>query len=248
MLRLALALALLAACSPPGPPPATGDAPASQATPTARPSEPAPSAPAPGASTSPASASAASHAPTTPASSAAADPSVGAACVADADCRWDDPCTPQRCVGGRAETADCEKSSPPPGACLCVARQCALKPSRMPAPAGACEPGGCVLDRAAGRCVADAHGTPPNLRSTPPVETGPSCDCITPAKGCEMTWFEPVACKTNRDCWISPTPRTHPIARPARFKGRDFKPCADGEVAPACGGDGFCTVGRAYKC
>lgn len=63
-----------------------------------------------------------------------------------------------------------------------------------------------------------------------------------------MTWFEPVACKTERDCWLSPTPRTHPIARPARFKGRDFKPCKDGEVAPTCGGDGFCAVGNRYKC
>jgi hypothetical protein len=244
MLRTAPALALLVACSTPSPPSAAGDAPpiAPTAASAARPSESVALAPGAGASSVAAAPSAAAS------SAAATDPSVGAACSTDADCRWDEPCAPKRCVGGQPEAVACDKSLPPPGACLCVARQCTQKPTRMPTPAGTCEPGGCVLDRAAGACIADTRGTPPNLRSRPPVEAGPSCDCITPAKGCEMTWIERVACKTERDCWISPTPRTRPIARPARFKGRDFKPCKDGEVAPICGGDGFCAIGNAYKC
>ncbi|HEU4536930.1 MAG TPA: hypothetical protein VFS00_22565 [Polyangiaceae bacterium] len=134
MLRAALSLALLAACSTPAPPSATGDAPGSKATSAASPSEPAPSALAQDAPLPPVSAAAVSSAPTTPASSAAADPG------------------------------------------------------------------------------------------------------------------ERIPCKSVRDCWVSSTPARHPIARPARFKKRDFKPCVDGEAEPACGDDGFCTIGRVAAC
>jgi hypothetical protein len=63
-----------------------------------------------------------------------------------------------------------------------------------------------------------------------------------------MTWVERVACKTDRDCWVSSTPYRHPIARPAQFKKRDFKFCKDGAAEPVCGDDGFCAIGRVAGC
>ncbi|MBK7829252.1 hypothetical protein [Nannocystis sp.] len=54
-------------------------------------------------------------------------------------------------------------------------------------------------------------------------------------------------CETVRDCWVSPSPRRHPIARPKQLRRRDFQPCADGEAAPRCS-DGHCVVGPAFSC
>ena len=105
-----------------------------------------------------------------------------------------------------------------------------------------------MVDRAAGRCVADTDGVPEGLRSTPGVDLGPSCDCVDPAKGCTFTWFEPVPCTTDRDCWFDPSPRLHPIARPKALRKRDFAPCKDGEVAPKCGPAGACILGPAFTC
>lgn len=168
------------------------------------------------------------------------------ACSSDAECGWDDPCQPTRCVEAGIQAA-CEETAPRPGACLCLAGACTLKPDRPPAPTGSCAPRGCELDRAGGRCVADDGGVPEPLRSRAPVDVGPSCDCITPASGCTFTWFEPVPCSSERDCWVAPSPRRHPIARPKEFRGRDFKPCADGEAPPRCS-DGVCVVGPGYSC
>ena len=80
------------------------------------------------------------------------------------------------------------------------------------------------------------------------VSVGPSCDCVTPAEGCVFSWFEPIACKSERDCWVEAAPRRHPVRRPAALRGRAFKPCTDGEVAPVCTSEGFCALGPAYKC
>jgi hypothetical protein len=168
-------------------------------------------------------------------------------CKSDADCGWDDPCMPSRCVESTPNVG-CDKSLPPPGTCRCLDERCTLEPQTIPEPRGTCEMGGCVVDRAAGRCVADTGDVAPNLRFTPPVEVGPSCDCQFPAKGCTFSWFSPVACKSDRDCWVSPSPRTHPIARPKALRGRDFKPCKDGETPPKCGPTGTCVLGPAYSC
>lgn len=168
------------------------------------------------------------------------------ACSTDAECGWDDPCQPRRCVEPPAPT-ECDKSSPAPGACLCVAGACTLKPDPPPPPAGTCEPRACVVDLAGGRCVADDGGVPQHIRATRPVDVGPSCDCPNPASGCTYSWFEPVPCETVRDCWVSPSPRRHPIARPKHLRKRDFKPCADGEAAPRCN-EGTCVVGPAFSC
>lgn len=105
-----------------------------------------------------------------------------------------------------------------------------------------------MVDRAAGRCVADTDGVPENLRTTPGVDVGPSCDCIEPTKGCAFTWFEPVACRDDRDCWVDGSPRLHPIARSKALRKRDFVPCKDGEVPPRCGPAGTCILGPGYTC
>jgi hypothetical protein len=105
-----------------------------------------------------------------------------------------------------------------------------------------------VVDRAAGKCVADDGGVAEGVRINRGVDVGPSCDCIRPDEGCVFQWFEPVPCKTTRDCWVSPDPRRHPIARPRALRKRDFRPCADGEVAPLCGPAGHCVLGPAYSC
>lgn len=169
------------------------------------------------------------------------------ACSSDADCGWDDTCTPTRCVEHGPPSA-CDESTKPPGTCSCFEGSCTLKPDTPPPPSGTCEPRACALDRAAGRCVADDGGVVEGLRSTPALDVGPSCDCIDPAKGCTFQWFEPVPCKTTRDCWVDPSPRRHPIARPKHLRKRDFKPCADGEAAPLCSADGQCVVGPAFSC
>jgi hypothetical protein len=82
----------------------------------------------------------------------------------------------------------------------------------------------------------------------PGVTAGPSCDCLSPAKGCTFQWLEPVACRSDRDCWVEQEPRRHPVARPKALRGRDFRPCTDGEVAPKCSDRGVCVLGLAYSC
>ena len=170
------------------------------------------------------------------------------ACASSADCGWDDDCVPTRCVEARAERTACDESSPPPGECLCLAGACTLQPKTPPVASGTCEIRGCVVDRAAGKCVADTGGVAENLRITPGVNEGPSCDCPNPAKGCAFTWFPAVPCTSDRDCWIDPSPRTHPVARPKALRKRDFQPCKDGEIAPKCSDAGQCVLGPAYSC
>lgn len=168
-------------------------------------------------------------------------------CSSDVDCGWDDPCAPTRCVEPRPPAA-CDESTPPPGTCACVAGSCTLKPHTPPPPTGRCEPRACMVDRAGGRCVADDGGVAEGLRVNRPVDVGPSCDCIQPDQGCTFAWFEPVPCISDRDCWVSHSPRRHPIPRPKELRRRDFEPCKDGEVAPRCGPAGQCIVGPAYGC
>lgn len=169
-------------------------------------------------------------------------------CTADRDCGWDDACMPTRCVEAGKDVAACDESAPPPGRCGCIEGACTLRPKQPPPPTGPCEVRGCMVDRGAGRCVADTAGVAENLRTTIPLNAGPSCDCERPAEGCTFTWFDAVPCETDRDCWIDPSPRRHPIPRPKALRKRDFKPCADGEAAPKCSPAGQCIVGPAFSC
>lgn len=176
------------------------------------------------------------------------DPHSVVPCTTAADCGWDDNCMPSRCVEAGIVASACDESAPPPGECRCIEGGCTLEPKTTPVPSGTCEIRGCEVDRAAGRCIADTGGVPENIRSRPGVNEGPSCDCPNPAKGCVFTWIPAVPCTTDRDCWVDPSPRRHPIARPKALRKRDFKPCADGEVAPKCGPANQCILGPAYSC
>lgn len=172
-----------------------------------------------------------------------------APCETDADCGWDDPCLPTRCLGAVPRNdIKCAESKPEPGACLCISGGCTLKPSQAPVASGPCEDRGCIVDRAGGQCVADTRGVKWNLRTNPGVNQGPSCDCVTPASGCTFTWYEPVPCKTERDCWVEELPRPHPVKRPPHLRGRDFEACSDGEISPQCGKAGYCVLGPGWLC
>jgi hypothetical protein len=212
----------------------------------ARPASPLPSTASPTAQSSSAAAAAPSiAAPAQPEASPppGSDHRSAAACNADADCDFDDPCVPTRCMGAQArDDPKCDESAPAPGACVCLAGRCTLEPREQPRPDGPCEVRGCVVDRAGGRCVADTRGLAENRRSNSEVSLGPSCDCIEPAKGCQYTWHDPVPCRSERDCWVELSPRPHPVPRPRALRGRDFRPCEDGEIPPQCGADGHCTL------
>jgi hypothetical protein len=185
--------------------------------------------------------------PVTPPPMIGRDHRSAVTCTTDADCGWDNPCMATRCVeaGGKAV---CDESIKPPGTCGCIEGLCTTKPNPLPKPVGTCEIRGCEVDRAAGKCVADTGGVPEKIRSRPGVNVGPSCDCPRPAEGCVMSWFDAVPCKDDRDCWVDPSPRRHPIARPKNLRKRDFAPCKDGEVAPKCGDAGVCVLGPAFSC
>ncbi len=201
-----------------------------------------PSAPAPApAATAPTTAWDASPA-TAPA--AVADTGV---CAADADCAFDDPCMPKRCVTATSAPAPvgCDKSYPPTGTCVCFEKRCSLRPGpthpKVAVDTACVLETGCTLDRAAGSC---APGRDEDFRAD--RSTGPRCDCDRKALRCQFSWLDPVECKTVDDCWVEDEPFSHPIKRPASRKGKEFRPCKDGEVAPGCA-EGRCTL-RAYGC
>jgi hypothetical protein len=79
-----------------------------------------------------------------------------------------------------------------------------------------------------------------------PRDTGPACFCDDASDRCEFRWIDAVPCESERDCWVSDDVPWHPVARPKRLRGRRFRPCRDGELAPACR-QGRCTL-NAYRC
>src|SRR4051812_3473292 len=68
-----------------------------------------------------------------------AAPREEAACGADGDCGWDDPCIPRRCQPGRPPPVGCDKSSRPLGLCRCIDRRCTLQPDAPPPASEACD-------------------------------------------------------------------------------------------------------------
>ncbi len=192
------------------------------------------------------------------------DPTVGDLCATDADCAWEDPCMPDRCVGVHeaVQGAVCDESMKPTGRCLCVDKQCSLAPdsaltdrnSRVAGQSPYCEETECTLDRSRGSCAGATPSSPPNLRSRRSVQEGPGCVCESAKAGgkdgkdvCRTFWVEPVPCKSDLDCWVEHEPFGHPVARPPN-KRAPFKPCSDGTVRPVCSEQGFCRLGSAYKC
>ena len=178
----------------------------------------------------------------------APDPFVaGGACASDGDCRFDDGCVPEACGTGSAlDAVECEESAPAPGTCVCFEGSCALRRHEEDAMTSdaACERSGeaaCTLDRARGVCA-------PGAGETKGGTVGPHCYCDSrEPRRCHLRWLEPVPCRSARDCWIEVLPFRHPVPRPRRFRRREFRPCEDGEVAPACD-DGVCALGAHYTC
>ena len=100
----------------------------------------------------------------------------------------------------------------------------------------------CGLEQAAGRCVVGDMTEANRL----PRDAGPACVCDEASDRCEFRWIDAIPCESGRDCWISDDAPRRPVARPKRLRGRRFRPCRDGELAPACR-QGRCTL-AAYKC
>jgi hypothetical protein len=227
--RCLLVTLLIAACTSPSP------------APSAAPEKP---------DTQPGSAPAAPRAVATGASAAqpAATPPAPAACARDADCAWEDPCRPTRCVPAAAQppAAGCDKSVPPEGTCVCFDRRCAYRPAASRSPvsvdAACTSPPDCILDAASGTCT---PGSDPDTGHI--GEPGPHCRCDRrEPRRCHYVWIDPVPCSSDDDCWVSNDGFTHPIARPKKLRGRRFRPCKDGEEAPVCRA-GSCTV-QGYTC
>lgn len=175
----------------------------------------------------------------------AIDPNgFGHACLADAECGWDDPCVPTRCIGSAHVPTNlkCGESMPAPGTCSCVENRCSLRPREAPAEAPSCRADSCGLDQSAGRCVAGSMLEANRYKR----DRGPACHCDQETLECRFVWVEPIACNDADACWVSEQPPYHPVARPESLRGRQFRPCSDGEVAPVCR-DGFCSL-TAFKC
>jgi hypothetical protein len=154
---------------------------------------------------------------------------------------------PRACVSkGDVRPTACDESLAPDGECFCVEGTCSKKPLKPYPVTASCETRGCNVDHAQGKCVADTGGVREGIRTNAGVNEGPSCDCIDAKAGCKFQWFDAVPCKDELDCWVGDEPRRHPVARPKNLR-RPFKPCKDGEVAPACV-SGKCRLGAAFKC
>jgi hypothetical protein len=168
----------------------------------------------------------------------------GDACSDDAGCGWDDPCVATRCIGATQVPDDlkCDESAPPPGTCSCVEGRCSLRPKDTPAAAPSCRTETCGLEQSAGRCVAGSQLQANRYTR----DLGPACHCDQDSLECRFVWVEAIACEDVGACWVSESPPYHPIPRPKSMRGRKFKPCSDGEVAPICR-DGLCSV-VAYSC
>ncbi|MFK7991310.1 MAG: hypothetical protein AB8I08_35165 [Sandaracinaceae bacterium] len=165
------------------------------------------------------------------------------ACTSDDTCFFDDACVPTACSPVAPTEIVCEESGPPPGQCHCIAGACVLRRS-APAP----EHSPCSADNRCGFRIADGTCAPGQINesvSAPPGAPYPVCRCgggPGPGLRCNLGWVDPVSCTSANDCWVESGPLGPvPVRRPRRFRGRDFRPCADGEIAPACE-SGYCVV------
>jgi hypothetical protein len=197
------------------------------------PAAPAPAANAPAADTSPPSTA---RPVATASEPATATPPSSTACTADTECGLIDPhgCGVAKGTGRAASTGD---------ACTCFEGRCVMRPASPRVSAQPCGAGNdCGLESATARCEPGLHSDfEPSDRFV-----GPVCACNWSDHRCHLSWLEPVTCQSVDDCWVDETPNLHPIRRPPRMRGRVFRPCRDGENAPACV-NGRCTV-RGFTC
>jgi hypothetical protein len=171
----------------------------------------------------------------------------GDECTNDAGCGWDSPCDATRCVGAahvrvHSFEVECVEGAALPGECSCVAGHCSLKPNTAPAEAPSCKTESCGLDQGAGRCVAGSMVEANRMTR----DVGPACHCDQASLTCQFVWVEPIECTDVEACWVSDSGPYHPIARPKSKRGKKFRPCKDGEVAPICD-NGRCSV-AGYSC
>lgn len=152
-------------------------------------------------------------------------------CAADADCNFAEEVQPARCVVGPAPATG-KQPAKPDGSCVCLAGRCALRPSGARRSQQTCDSAldDCGLEVATARCE-------PGLSSSDSprgASYGPTCACGRADRRCHLRWFDPIPCKTTKDCWSSDEPVAHPIPRPKRLRGREFRGCVDGEHVPVC--------------
>lgn len=164
-------------------------------------------------------------------------------CAADADCNFAEEVQPARCAVGPAPAAG-KQPAQPDGSCVCLAGRCALRPNGARRSQQTCDSAldDCGLEVATARCE-------PGLSSSDSprgASYGPSCACGRADRRCHLRWFDPIPCKTTKDCWSSDEPVAHPIPRPKRLRGREFRGCVDGEHVPVCV-EGRCAL-DALKC
>lgn len=114
-----------------------------------------------------------------------------------------------------------------------------------PTPLEACaDEADCGLELATGRCRAVAPADRDALRRGS-VELGEAyCECA-PA-GCTLRRAEPLACKTDAECWYERKGGRLVPTRPKTPRKLPFKPCSDGEIDARCT-DSVCKI-VAFKC
>ena len=153
----------------------------------------------------------------------------GEPCKTAEDCGWNDPCAPTQCVAAsNQEAGTCDQQPEPPGACECIDERCVLHPSAVPPAEVACKKGLCGLDEATATCQSGEMEKANEKRAV-----GPVCVC-NDDELCEFTWVEPIACKSDKDCWVTDAPPYYPVPRPKAKRKHKFLPCKDGEAAPVC--------------
>lgn len=172
-------------------------------------------------------------------------PPAAIACTTDADCGWDDPCAPTRCVEHRPEAA-CGESAASPGTCACLGGHCTLLPPGTSAAAGGVVSGApcrsfCSADPSGGTCRADDSS---GLLPLGLIVAGANCECAgagSPEATCRYEIVPVVPCRDARDCDVRFGPDGPRPVRAARRRRRDFVPCRDGEWRPLCN-DGACEL------
>ncbi|MBI2388068.1 MAG: hypothetical protein HYV09_00500 [Deltaproteobacteria bacterium] len=125
----------------------------------------------------------------------------------------------------------------------------------------ACAPAPAVVAQPASTVATPAASTAPTASNaaTPPasaVAGPPSTDAVAsssavPVAGASSAPVtdapQKVQCTSVDDCWVDGKyGAVKPIARPKKLRGKKFRPCVDGEVAPRCAG-GFCAT-EGYDC
>ena len=160
-------------------------------------------------------------------------------CRIDADCGWEDPCTPMACVAAHPPTpgVNCARPSTP-GDCRCVTGSCTTVRNelrrRRDAPVACSADATCAFDAARGVCRAALAS------EIAPASTGIQCAC-TAAQRCVEVWHGDVPCRSWRDCSVGPDGAAAPSWLVRRTHDRPVRPCRDDEHDATCR-HGVCRV------